>query len=231
MANSYNPIAKLEGGIQYSESFLNSISGKGGMGIGIGYGDGYGYGYGDGIGSGSGTGAGGQFSTNERGDLFLEDIEQSHHFTITIDKLFTFLPSYYRTKFEHSQYFLPVKSISFTKIAIENMSIPLGVLGSLPIMHRKNLGRLTMTLYDNHKEPIESAINAWIDSCFVSNDYVNYLSNIVGVMNYTSYDVTGKRNENVSGEYYVIPAESVTINRSYDANDAKLLDFSVVIIG
>lgn len=170
-------------------------------------------------------------SLNDRGDLFLDDIEQSHHFTITLDKIAEFWPRYYKTKFPDSQYFLPVKSISFTKASIENMNIPLGVIGSLPIMHRKNLGRLTMVLYDIDREPIESAIQSWIGSCFQGNDYVNYLSNIVGTLNYTSYGVDGRRNENVSGEYYVIPAESITLDRSYDANDAKLLNFSVVIIG
>lgn len=153
----------------------------------------------------------------------LQDISQSHHFKINLSKIKV---EYYAKAFG---YFLPVKNISYNEITFENMSIPVGIFGNFPLMHKRHVGTINLTLYDRDTDNIEQQIRNWEAECFPRGKYVNYISEIVGELKYASYTVTGKLNQSLT--LYVIPTGSVTINRSYEENNAKLLQLSLAIVG
>lgn len=153
----------------------------------------------------------------------LQDISQSHHFTVTMSKI--------RVEFPTSEFgnFLPVKNISYSEITFENMSIPLGIFGSFPVTHKKQVGSITLTLYDTADDKIQAQIRRWEAECFPKGKYVNFLSNIVSEFKYNSYSTTGKLNKSLV--LYVIPANSITTSRSYEENSAKLINLSLTVVG
>ena len=153
----------------------------------------------------------------------LQDIAQSHHFTVTIDKLNVESPT------EKFGYFLPVHSIMYTQSVYENMNIPVGIFGDINILRRKQVSKLNLTLYDLGTDPIEDKIKAWENECYPKGKYVNYISEIAGELTYTSFAPDGKRNKTIV--MYVIPAGDFSIRRSYEENAPKLINFGVVVIG
>ena len=153
----------------------------------------------------------------------LQDIAQSHHFTITLDKINIEFPT------EKFGYFLPVHSISYTQSVYDNMNIPVGIFGDINILRRKQVSKLNLTLYDLGTDPIEAKIKAWENECYPKGKYVNYLSEIVGELVYTSFSPDGKRNKSIT--MYVIPAGDFSVRRSYEENAPKFINFGVVVIG
>ena len=153
----------------------------------------------------------------------LQDISQSHHFKVNLDKIKV---EYYAKAFG---YFLPVKNISYNEITFENMSIPTGIFGNFPLMHKRHVGTINLTIYDKDSDNIEQQIRQWEAECFPKGKYVNYISEIAGELKYSSYTVTGKLNQSII--LHVIPTGSVTINRSYEENNAKLLQLSLAVVG
>lgn len=153
----------------------------------------------------------------------LQDISQSHHFKINLNKI----------RVEHSSQafgnFLPVKNISYNEITFDNLNIPVGIFGNFPLMHKRQVGTINLTLYDRDTDNIEQQIRQWEAECFPKGKYVNYLSEIVGELKYSSYTVTGKLNKTLTLQ--VVPTGSVTISRSYEENNAKLLNLSLAIVG
>lgn len=153
----------------------------------------------------------------------LQDISQSHHFKVTLSKLKIALPS---NAFGN---FLPVKNISYNEITWENLTIPVGIFGNFPLMHRRHVGTINLTLYDKDNDHIEKQVRIWEAECFPKGKYVNYLSQIWSEFTYSSYTVTGKLNKTIT--LYVIPTGSYTISRSYEENNAKLLQLSLTVVG
>lgn len=155
----------------------------------------------------------------------LENIAQAYHFTLTIDRL--------KTNYIHPVFgnFLPVKSASFNYTSFDSLQIPLGIYGDLPVLKRRSVGRLNLQLYDNYKDELATHIRNWINECFPGGKYVNYVSNIASTLTYTSYGVTGQRNQSYPLKYLVIPTDSYSVNRSYEENGPKILDFSVIVVG
>lgn len=157
------------------------------------------------------------------GSFIQQDIAQSHHFKIKIDRI----PIEFTSKAFGS--FLPVKSISFDEVTFEHLTIPVGIFGDFPVMHRRKMGRFSLTLYDTADDKIEHALQDWENKCFPQGKYVSYLSEMVGTMKYASYSVEGKLNKELA--LLVIPADSHKISRSYDENSAKLITIGLVIVG
>ena len=153
----------------------------------------------------------------------LQDISQSHHFKVTLSKLKLELPS---AAFGN---FLPVKNISYNEITWDNLSLPVGIFGNFPLMHRRQVGTINLTMYDKDNDHIEKQIRAWEAECFPKGKYVSYLSEICSEFTYSSYTVTGKLNKTIT--LYVVPTGSYTISRSYEENNAKLLQLSLTVVG
>ena len=161
--------------------------------------------------------------TQLRLSYMLQDISQSHHFTVEMSKIKVVFPT---AEFGN---FLPVKNISYSEITFENMSIPIGIFGTFPITHKKQVGSITLTLYDTAGDNVQAQIRKWEEECFPKGKYVNFLSNIVSEFKYNSYTTTGKLNKSLV--LYVIPANSVTTSRSYEENAAKLVNLSLTVVG
>lgn len=153
----------------------------------------------------------------------LQDISQSHHFTVKISKI--------KVEFPTAEFgnFLPVKGISYNQVSYDNMSIPVGIFGNFPVMHKKQVGSINLTLYDTSTDSIEAQIRQWESECFPKGKYVNFLSNIAAEFKYNSYTTTGKLNKSLIA--YVIPAGSYSVSRSYEENNAKLINISLAVVG
>ena len=153
----------------------------------------------------------------------LQDISQSHHFKVNLSKI--------KTEFEAKAFgpFLPVKNISYNEITFDHLTIPTGIFGNFPLMHRRQVGTITLTVYDKDTDNIEQQYRQWEAECFPKGKYVNFISNVAAEFKYSSYTVTGKLNKTIV--LYVIPTGSYTINRSYEENNAKLLQFSLTVVG
>lgn len=124
--------------------------------------------------------------------------------------------------------YVPIKSMSFSYTAYDNMTLPVNIFGDFPLLHRKKMTTVNFSCYDLDQDVIELALKYWENQCFPEN-CVEYLDCIKASLKYRSYDVTGKMN--FEKELAVIPTGQVSVNRSYEENAAKLLNFSVVVVG
>lgn len=171
--------------------------------------------------------------------IFYLDMAQSRYFTLTISKLtFNGKPIQFKlgtpivtkgalpNKFDD---FFPVKNISVSFTSYNNMSIPFSIFGNLPILHKKSVAKITINAYDLDDDRVERAVQAWEKECFPDSNYVAYLDDVKAQFVYKSYDVKGK--QNYSKTLYVIPADNVSVSRSYDDNNEKIVSFSVVAVG
>jgi len=165
-------------------------------------------------------------STPINDGIFLQDIAQSHHFTV---ELGSGEFERYRTPYGSFSKFLPVKSINLNYTSYENMSIPLAIFGDFPLLNRKRVSTISLACYDIDSNRLENQLRVWESQCFPKGRYVAYMDDIVKKLIYRGYDVKGK--ETLVKTMYVIPSGAVSVSRDYSANDAKLLNFSLVCVG
>ena len=125
--------------------------------------------------------------------------------------------------------YIPIKSMNLTYTSYDNMSIPFNIFGNLPLLHRKSVSTISFSCYDIDQDVIEMALRAWENRCFPEGRYVAYLDDIKASFKYRSYDVTGKMN--FEKEFFVIPSSGVSVSRSYEENAAKMLNFSLAVVG
>ena len=125
--------------------------------------------------------------------------------------------------------YLPIKSMNFNYTSYDNMNIPMGIFGDLPLLYKKKVTSISFTCYDTDQDIVEKAVHYWEHQCFPGGNYVAYLDDIAATLRYTSFDVCG--NMNFYRQLEVIPASSVSVSRSYEENGAKLVNFSVVAVG
>ena len=174
--------------------------------------------------------------------LFYSNIAQSRYFTVTIDKLtYNNKPIKFqlskpsseeysgKTKVHVFEDFFPVKNISINFTSYDNMSIPFAIFGNLPILHRKQLAKISINAYDYDDDRVEMALQRWEQICFPSSKYVAYLEDAASNFKYTSYDVTGRIS--YIKNLVVIPADSVQVSRGYDENGEKIVSFGLVAVG
>lgn len=179
-------------------------------------------------------------NTDAGGDMMdWWDIAQSHFFTVQIYSNDNGLPTGLHD--ENGQAFsfssgegvyrnyIPIKTMSFTYTSYDNMNIPFGTFGDFPLLHRRKVTTINFSCYDIDQDAIEKAIKYWEQQCFPNGLYAAYLDEIKATLKYTSYDVKGR--ENFTRVLDVIPTGSMSVNRSYEENAAKMLNFSVVAIG
>lgn len=124
--------------------------------------------------------------------------------------------------------YIPIKSMNFSYTSYDNMTLPVNIFGDFPLLHRKKMTTVNFSCYDMDQDVIELALKYWENQCFPEN-CVEYLDCIKATLKYRSYDVTGKLNFEKC--LSVIPTGQVSVSRSYEENAAKLLNFSVVVVG
>ena len=167
------------------------------------------------------------------------DIAQSHFFTVQIysgsgnkatglhdEKGAPFAFASGRGTYQN---YIPIKSMNFNYTSYDNLNIPFGIFGDFPLLHRKKVTSISFSCYDIDQDAIEKALRYWEQQCFPQGKYVAYLDEIKATLKYTSYDVKGRWN--FTRVLDVIPAQSVSVSRSYEENGAKILNFSVVAVG
>lgn len=158
--------------------------------------------------------------------IFIQDIAQSHHFTVWIDG---FSMSKFRTPEGTFSEFLPVKTMNLNYTSYENMTIPLSIFGDFPVLNKKRVSTIQLTCYDLDNNKLEYELRKWEDSCFPKGRYVAYMEDIARKFIYRGYNVKGR--QTLMKTMYVIPSGSVSVSRDYSANDAKMLSFSLVCVG
>lgn len=175
-------------------------------------------------GNGSGGSGGGSGVSTVIDNVFLLDIAQSHHYTIQLEKF-----THYRTPERSFSDFLPVKNINLTYTSYENMSIPVSIFGDFPLLNRKRVSTIALTCFDMDNNRLEFELKQWEAACFPKGRYVAYMEDIARKLTYRGYSVDGK--QTLIYSVYVIPSGNVSVSRDYSANDAKLLNFSLVCVG
>ena len=160
--------------------------------------------------------------------ILLMDIAQSHHYTVSIEDMEMsrlVLPNgTYTTKG-----FLPVKTMSLKYTSYENMSIPVAIFGDFPLLNKKRVSTIDLSCYDYDNNKLEWELRVWESKCFPQGRFVAYMNDIARKFTYQGYNVKGKRT--LLYEVYVIPAGNLTVSRDYSANDAKMVNFSLVVVG
>lgn len=159
-------------------------------------------------------------------DVWLMDIAQSHHYAIQISGMK--MSEFKSPKNTYSR-FLPVKTMSLKYTSYENMSIPVAIFGDFPILNRKRVSTIDLSCYDLDNNKLEYELRAWEAQCFPKGRYVAYMDDIARRFTYRGYNVKGQ--QTLSYVVWVIPAGNVTVSRDYSANEAKMLNFSLVVVG
>ena len=158
----------------------------------------------------------------------LTDIAQSHHYTVQIEGL-----NMSNMRISNSPLakngFLPVKTMNLKYTSYENMSIPVAIFGDFPLLSRKRVSTIDLVCYDKDSNQLEGELKAWEASCFPLGRYVAYMDKIARRFTYKGYNVKGQ--STLTYQVYVIPAGNVSVSRDYGANDAKMINFSLVVVG
>lgn len=168
--------------------------------------------------------------------ILLMDIAQSHHYTVYLGDSKTDKKgmSMSRQKLPNGIYsegngFLPVKTMNLKYTSYENMSIPVAIFGDFPLLNRKRVSTIDLSCYDYDNNKLEYELRQWEAQCFPQGRYVAYMDDIAREFIYRGYNVKGKRT--LEYRVFVIPAGNVTVSRDYSANDAKMVNFSLVVVG
>ena len=154
------------------------------------------------------------------------DIAQSHHFTVQIGEMNM---SNLRTPNNTFSEFLPVKSMSLKYTSYENMSIPVAIFGDFPLLNKKRVSTIDLSCYDFDSNELEYELRQWETQCFPQGKFVAYMDDIAREFIYNGYSVDGRHT--LEYRVFVIPAGNVTVSRDYSANDAKMVNFSLVVVG
>lgn len=156
--------------------------------------------------------------------IWLMDIAQSHHYAVE-------LQGFERLKSPQNRYsdFLPVRTMNLRYVSYENMNIPVAIFGDFPLLNRKRVSTIDLTCYDLDDNRIEYQLRQWEASCFPKGRYVAYMDSIARKFVYRGYNVKGQ--QTLKYEVWVIPSGNVSISRDTSVNDAKMINFSLVVVG
>ena len=163
-------------------------------------------------------------------DAFRMDIAQSHHFTVHIEDMAMSEVHVSTSPLSNGRRgFLPVKTMNLRYTSYENMSIPVAIFGDFPLLNKKRMSTIDLTCYDFDDNKLEYELKQWEADCFPMGRFVAYMNDIAREFVYTGYNVEGKKT--LEYRVYVIPAGNVSVSRDYSANDAKIINFSLVVVG
>lgn len=158
--------------------------------------------------------------------IWLMDIAQSHHYTVQLSGMSM---STFKVPSGSFSQFLPVKTMNLKYTSYENMSIPVAIFGDFPLLNKKRVSTIDLSCYDLDSNKLEYELRQWEAQCFPKGRFVAYMDDIARKFTYKGYSVEGKQTLNY--EVYVIPAGNVTVSRDYSANEAKMVNFSLVVVG
>lgn len=159
----------------------------------------------------------------------LMDISQSHHFTVHLEGFSMTGLKIASSPLTNKEGFLPVKTMNLKYTSYENMSIPVAIFGDFPLLNKKRVSTIDLTCYDLDSNKLEYALRKWESDCFPKGRFVAYMDDIAKKFTYKGYGVDGRGT--LTYEVYVIPAGNVTVSRDYSANEAKMVSFSLVVVG
>jgi len=183
--------------------------------------------------------------------LFTLDMAQSSFFTLEIEGLTELEPAMYHSatgpnskKADGYKRFLPIKSLDYTPVSMENKNFNAGIFQDLFIIEKRKLGMLNITLLDTSDNIYEYAVTDWFslptnntvqikedgsnkNKLEVYHGYVGFLVDWAKVCRYNEYTVRGEKSK--SYEFMVLPTGDVKISRAYDNNQLKEISFSVII--
>ena len=167
------------------------------------------------------------------GKIWAIDIAQSHHFTVQIrdageKKTSGNLVSY---KVSSSPFgdFLPVKTMNLTYSGYETMVLPFSAFSDFPLLQRRRVEVINLVCYDEDTSELENNLVVWNNECFPQGKYVAYMDNVVKELVYRGFTVDGRESLNI--RRYVIPIGQIQVNRDYEENGAKLINFSLACVG
>lgn len=158
-------------------------------------------------------------------DIFRVTMGQAHHFTFKIDRLMV------NNSITHSTYgkFLPIKTITYKPVAIESTKLNFGIFADFPIIHKRKMGSVQVTLLDTCHNDYEQAVFEWFDTCHdTGSGFVAPLAEIIQPAEYMEYTNNGKRSKKYTFE--VIPDGDVSISRSYENASLKEITFNTIIV-
>lgn len=162
---------------------------------------------------------------------WLIDIAQSHHYTVQLlrNNINDMSMSHLKTPRKSFSEFLPVKTMNLKYTSYENMSIPLAIFGDFPLLNKKRVSTIDLSCFDTDNNKLEYELRVWESQCFPKGRFVAYMDDIAREFVYRGYNVKGQ--ETLTYRVYVIPAGNVTVSRDYSANEAKMVNFSLVVVG
>ena len=161
--------------------------------------------------------------------IWLMDIAQSHHYTVELEKMDMSNLRVPNSPLTTGHGFLPVKTMNLKYTSYENMSIPVAIFGDFPLLNKKRVSTIDLSCFDLDNNKLEYELRQWEAQCFPKGRFVAYMSDIARKFTYRGYSVEGK--QTLMYEVYVIPAGNVTVSRDYSANEAKMVNFSLVVVG
>ena len=125
--------------------------------------------------------------------ILKQDLARSSYFTVSFDTIFKDAQFHVPGNSFNRNTFLPVKSITVNYGSVESLAIPIACYSDVPIMSKRKVGRIGLTLYDLDDDRIEKALTAWRDSMTIKGRTV-YLDESYVKMHYKSYNVKGELN-------------------------------------
>lgn len=174
-------------------------------------------------------------------NIFNLTMSQNHHFKLEIDQImvnnsFNHIINGYTYKNgkkvqETRGYkkFLPIKSMDYKPVSVESTRLQFGIFSDFPIIHRRKVGSINITLLDDVNCNYEKAVYNWFGKCVpTSTGFVAPMLEIISKAKYIEYNNQGK----VCKQYIfeVIPEGDVSVSRNYENNSLKEVSFSVLII-
>lgn len=155
-------------------------------------------------------------------NIFSLTMGQNHHFTLTVDCLMI------DNAMRNNNYgkFLPIKSITYKPVSIESTKLNFGIFADFPLVHKRKMGSIQVTLLDTVDNDYEHAVFDWFNYCHYDG-YVSPMNAIIQNAHYKEYDNQGR----VCKHYYfeVVPDGDVSLNRNYENASLKEINFSMLI--
>lgn len=137
---------------------------------------------------------------------------QTHNFTLYIkdvneaDKSFKLA--------SRDGYFLPLKSLDYKPVKLDNLKIKAGVFSDLPFFHRRSMGVLNCVMHDSDKSLLTQKIYHWWNSCVNTAGYVPYVAEMCRSAEYTEFTHDGK--VAVRYSFVVMPDGDISTSRNYE---------------
>ena len=120
-------------------------------------------------------------------------------------------------------FFLPLKSLTFKPVKLDNLKINAGIFTDLPFFHRRSMGMLSCVMHDSDKSLIAQKLFHWWNSCVNTAGYVPYVADMLRDSEYTEYTHDGK--VAVRYGFLVMPDGEISVDGIYDGDVGSLREY------